>query len=63
MGEGTPLVQLAKAGMSVSGIDISQSMVNKAKNKFKDNSLDEKLISWGDIQDPMTYNHLLHDGR
>lgn len=63
VGEGTPLVQLAKAGMNVSGIDISQSMVNKAKNKFKENSLEEELVSWGDIQDPMTYSHLLHDGR
>ena len=37
VGEGTPLVQLAKAGMDVSGVDISQSMVEKAKGNFKNN--------------------------
>lgn len=63
VGEGTPLVQLAKAGMSVSGVDISESMVEKAKNNFSRNGLDKNLISWGDIQDPMTYSHLLHDGK
>jgi len=63
VGEGTPLVQLAKAGMKVSGVDISPSMVEKAKGNFKNNGLDENLISWGDIQDPMTYNHLLQAGK
>jgi 2-polyprenyl-3-methyl-5-hydroxy-6-metoxy-1,4-benzoquinol methylase len=63
VGEGTPLVQLAKAGMDVSGIDISQNMVKKAKENFSSNNLDEKKISWGDIQDPMTYNHLFNDGK
>jgi 2-polyprenyl-3-methyl-5-hydroxy-6-metoxy-1,4-benzoquinol methylase len=63
VGEGTPLVQLSKAGMQVSGIDISNSMVTKAKSNFSKNGLDENLISWGDIQDPMTYNHLLTNGK
>jgi 2-polyprenyl-3-methyl-5-hydroxy-6-metoxy-1,4-benzoquinol methylase len=63
VGEGTPLVQLAKAGMKVSGVDISRSMVEKAKGNFKNNGLDPNLISWGDIQDPMTYNHLLDAGQ
>jgi len=63
VGEGTPLVQLAKAGMDVSGIDISHGMVKKAKENFSNNGLGEESISWGDIQDPMTYNHLLHGGK
>lgn len=63
VGEGTPLVQLAKAGMKVAGVDISRSMVEKAKDNFKNNGLDESLISWGDIQDPMTFNHLLQAGQ
>ena len=63
VGEGTPLVQLAKAGMDVTGIDISKNMVKKAKENFASNNLDENKISWGDIEDPMTYNHLLDDGK
>lgn len=63
VGEGTPLVQLAKAGMEVSGIDISKVMVTKAKKNFTKNGLDKNLISWADIQDPMTYNHLLTNGK
>ena len=63
VGEGTPLVQLAKAGMSVCGIDISTKMVEAAKKNFANNSLDEANVSWGDIQDPMTYNHVLHNGK
>jgi hypothetical protein len=38
-------------------------MVTKAKKNFLANDLDENLISWGDIQDPMTYNHLLVNGK
>ena len=37
VGEGTPLISLAKAGMNVSGFDISQSMVAKSKENFKKN--------------------------
>jgi 2-polyprenyl-3-methyl-5-hydroxy-6-metoxy-1,4-benzoquinol methylase len=40
VGEGTPLISLAKAGMSVSGFDISQSMVDKSKENFKKNGYD-----------------------
>ena len=63
VGEGTPLVQLAKSGMDVTGIDISQNMVKKAKENFSSNNLDESKISWGDIEDPMTYNHLMNGGK
>lgn len=63
VGEGTPLVQLAKAGMSVSGIDISKNMVEKAKENFAKNGLDVSNLSWGDIQDPMTYNHIFSEGK
>jgi 2-polyprenyl-3-methyl-5-hydroxy-6-metoxy-1,4-benzoquinol methylase len=63
VGEGTPLVTLAKAGIDVSGFDISDSMVSKAKENFKRNDLDEKKIILGDIQDPITYLPLLKDGQ
>lgn len=62
VGEGTPLVTLAKAGMEVSGFDISDNMVFKSRENFKANGLDEGRIIWGDIQDPITYSSLLKDG-
>jgi len=63
VGEGTPLVTLSKAGMSVAGFDITQNMVLKAKNNFRENNLDEDKIIWGDIQDPITYAPLLASGQ
>lgn len=63
VGEGTPLLTLANAGMDVSGFDISKSMVEKSKNNFKKNNLDENRIIWGDIQDPITYSPLMKDGQ
>ena len=50
VGEGTPLVQLAKAGMQDSGIDISKVMVTKAKKNFAKNGLDKWFKQkWVDI--------------
>ncbi len=63
VGEGTPLITLAKAGMDVSGFDVSKKMVEAAKSNFKKNSLQPSRISWGDIQDPMTYNQMLSEGK
>ena len=63
VGEGTPLVKLAKAGMDVSGFDVSKKMVKVAKSNFKKNSLQPSKISWGDIQDPMTYPNHLSEGK
>ena len=57
-GEGSPLIQLAKSGINVCGIDISDNMVSKAKDNFTKNGLDPNQIHWGDIQDPMTYTQL-----
>jgi 2-polyprenyl-3-methyl-5-hydroxy-6-metoxy-1,4-benzoquinol methylase len=63
VGEGTPLIALAKAGMDVSGFDISEKMVSKSKENFKKNNLDDNKILWGDIQDPITYSPLLREGQ
>lgn len=63
VGEGTPLITLAKAGIDVSGFDISHKMVAKAKENFKNNGRDENKIIWGDIQDPITYSPLLIQGQ
>jgi len=63
VGEGTPLVTLAKAGVDVWGFDISENMVEKAKQNMKDNNLDPERIFWGDIQDPISYAHVLENGR
>lgn len=63
VGEGTPLVALAKAGMDTYGFDISESMVAKSKENFNQNGLDQSRIIWGDIQDPITYSSLLKHGQ
>jgi len=63
VGEGTPLVTLSKAGMDVSGFDISHKMVEKARTNFAENGLSPENIIFGDIQDPITYSPLLKAGQ
>ncbi len=62
VGEGTPLSTLAKTGLDVWGFDISEAMVQKAKERMKKNNLDPNHIFWGDIQDPVTYSHAVSEG-
>lgn len=63
VGEGTPLVTLAKTGIDVWGFDISQNMVSKSKNNMLNNGLDPEHIFWGDIQDSITYAHVVKNGQ
>ena len=62
VGEGTPLITLANAGIEVAGFDISKKMLDKCQHNFKKNKLSGQII-WGDIQDPITYAPLLSDGQ
>lgn len=63
VGEGTPLSTLARAGIEVSGFDISKEMVRKSKAMLNNYGLNADNIIWGDIQDPITYADLLRDGQ
>lgn len=63
VGEGTPLATLARAGMSVCGLDISEAMVAKSREQMARIGQDPDRIIWGDIEDPTTYAELLRDGR
>lgn len=63
VGEGTPLTTLAKAGIEVSGFDISEEMVKKSRETLKRNGLSPDNIIWGDVQDPLTYAELLKNGQ
>jgi 2-polyprenyl-3-methyl-5-hydroxy-6-metoxy-1,4-benzoquinol methylase len=63
VGEGTPLITLSKAGMDVSGFDISHKMVEAARVNFVENGLSPESIIFGDIQDPITYSPLLKAGQ
>jgi 2-polyprenyl-3-methyl-5-hydroxy-6-metoxy-1,4-benzoquinol methylase len=62
VGEGTPLIALGKTGMDVWGFDLSDKMVEAARKNFKDAGFDADRICWGDIQDSLTYTHLLRSG-
>ena len=62
VGEGTPLATLGKAGFDVWGFDISHEMVKKSKQAMEASRLSPEHIFWGDIQDPLTYAHVLKDG-
>jgi 2-polyprenyl-3-methyl-5-hydroxy-6-metoxy-1,4-benzoquinol methylase len=61
VGEGTPLVTLAKMGFEVAGCDISESMVETAKDHFSRAGLSPERIQWADIEDSITFaNQLTH---
>lgn len=63
VGEGTPLLTLAKAGIESWGFDLSHNMVEKAKANLTAAGLDPERIFWGDVQDPATYVHALKGGQ
>lgn len=63
VGEGTPLVSMAKLGMDVAGCDISESMVAAARKNFQAAGLSQELIQWGDVQDATTLAGQLRNGK
>lgn len=62
VGEGTPLITIARSGMDVCGFDLSPEMVKRAKINAEKSSLNPDDFFWGDVQDPITYTHCLHNG-
>ena len=63
VGEGTPLVTMAKTGMDAWGFDIAEQMVVSSKEHFKKSGFDPEHISWGDIQDTKSYSQVLSGGQ
>jgi 2-polyprenyl-3-methyl-5-hydroxy-6-metoxy-1,4-benzoquinol methylase len=62
VGEGTPLLTLARMGIEVAGCDISESMVEQARMRVAQAGLPPSTVSWGDIQDSITFAHQLSNG-
>ena len=63
VGEGSPLVAMAKLGLDVAGCDISQAMVNAARSNFVAANLPQESIQWGDVEDATTIAGQLRGGR
>jgi 2-polyprenyl-3-methyl-5-hydroxy-6-metoxy-1,4-benzoquinol methylase len=63
VGEGTPLVAMAKMGLEVAGCDISEAMVNAARTNFHGAGLSPDLIQWGDVEDATTLAGQLRGGK
>jgi 2-polyprenyl-3-methyl-5-hydroxy-6-metoxy-1,4-benzoquinol methylase len=62
-GDGTPLALMARTGMDVWGFDISEKMVAKAQETLRKIGVEPERIFWGDIQDPLTFAHILKNGQ
>jgi len=62
VGEGTPLVEIAKLGIQVSGFDISKEMVRVSRDTLAKNGMDQNRVIEGDIEKPNTYSELLKFG-
>ena len=54
IGDGSPLLAMAEAGLRVAGSDFSEGMLTVARAQFVDKGLDPSLLTWGDIQDAAT---------
>jgi 2-polyprenyl-3-methyl-5-hydroxy-6-metoxy-1,4-benzoquinol methylase len=63
VGEGSPLVAMAKLGLEVAGCDISEAMVAVARENFAGNGLPPDLIQWGDVEDATTMAGQLTGGK
>ncbi|MEZ5833928.1 MAG: class I SAM-dependent methyltransferase [Dongiaceae bacterium] len=63
VGEGSPLIAMAKLGLEVAGCDISEAMVSAARKNFAANGLSPDLIQWGDVEDANTLAGQLRDGK
>jgi 2-polyprenyl-3-methyl-5-hydroxy-6-metoxy-1,4-benzoquinol methylase len=63
IGEGSPLVAMAKLGLEVAGCDISEAMVAAARKTFAANGLSAELIQWGDVEDAATMARQLTGGK
>jgi 2-polyprenyl-3-methyl-5-hydroxy-6-metoxy-1,4-benzoquinol methylase len=61
-GEGTPLAVIGKSGISVSGCDISEKMVDITKEHIAEVSLDSNKVQLGDIQNFSTISNQLDAG-
>ena len=63
VGEGTPLLTMAKMGLEVAGCDISETMVERARSNFQVGGLAQDLIQWGDVEDVTTLAAQLSGGK
>jgi len=55
VGEGTPLIALARSGMDVRGLDIAPKMVAASKQNLLTANMDPERVFRGDIRDPKSY--------
>ena len=55
VGEGTPLATLGNAGIRCWGFDLSPEMVQRSRDRMRDNGMDPDHIFQADIQDPVSY--------
>jgi 2-polyprenyl-3-methyl-5-hydroxy-6-metoxy-1,4-benzoquinol methylase len=62
VGEGTPLLTLAQMGIEMAGCDISEAMVEQSRARIAQAGLSPSTVSWGDIQDCVTFAHQLRNG-
>lgn len=63
VGEGTPLVAMAKLGLEVAGCDISSAMVEAARRNFQAAGLSPDLIQWGNVEEIATLEGQLRGGK
>ena len=62
VGEGTPLVTLAKMGLDVAGCDVAEAMVEAARKRFIQEGLSPERIQKADIEDSITFANQLDNG-
>src|ERR1019366_143052 len=62
VGEGTPLLEFARAGLEVAGCDLSPEMVALAQENLRRAGLAPELVQVADIEDSATFANQLSGG-
>src|SRR5256885_13518297 len=55
VGEGTPLATLGKAGFDIWGFDLSSAMVQRSRDRLRENGMEADHIFPSDLPDPGHY--------
>jgi 2-polyprenyl-3-methyl-5-hydroxy-6-metoxy-1,4-benzoquinol methylase len=61
-GDGSPMSSLIRAGVECWGLDLSENMVAKCRERLKSLGQPEERVQWGDITDPATYIDVMRGG-
>jgi 2-polyprenyl-3-methyl-5-hydroxy-6-metoxy-1,4-benzoquinol methylase len=62
IGDGSPIAAMAQLGLRVGGSDLTEGMLDVAREQFVAKGFDPRVLTWGDIQDRTTLDDAIATG-